>query len=196
MKRAISTEMVWSLFKNLTEGRILTKAYFILGGPWESKESATATIDFAVSSGATLAYFALYKDFAGAARTLSRPHARSTFSGEAYLSYKQLVMSWDAAFARGLSSLDSGDLGRPLAYPPSDIEQACYTQLSARGFRFFDVVKYNDFHSDEGPSESLLNAATWSCPAEYFSLIEQAYRRFYLRPEFVRSYEALLASGY
>lgn len=192
----IPNAQILDLFERLRRADILTKAYFILGGKWESHETASKTIDFAIKSGVTLAYFALYKDFTRAAQTLSRPHIKGDRSGEEFLDYRQLAMDWDAAFSNKNASVFETTMIGSLNAPPTANERACYSQLSALGFSFFDVVKYNDFHSDEGASGVLLKAVTWSSPPEYFAIVEQAYRCFYLRPQFVEDYKLLLAHGY
>ncbi len=71
-----------------------------------------------------------------------------------------------------------------------------YSQLSELGFSFRDLVKYNDYHNETGPSLQILDKITWNDPEAYFAIVKQAYRNFYLRPEFVSSYKRLLSSGY
>jgi radical SAM superfamily enzyme YgiQ (UPF0313 family)/glycosyltransferase involved in cell wall biosynthesis len=195
-KEKITNAQVVDLFARLRRSDILTKAFFILGGQWESEASAMQTIDFAIESGATLAYFALYKDFTKAAVTFRRARARSEASGKEFLDYRQLAMRWDAGF--GERDLVASDVnGAPaLAHAPTDEERACYAELAVLGFSFFDVVKYNDFHNDKGPSLEVLRTMTWMSPEAYFSLVERAYRRFYLRPQFVSDYKLLLSHGY
>lgn len=195
-KEEISNAQIGDLFARLRRSDILTKAFFILGGEWESEASAKQTIEFAIRSGATLAYFALYKNFAKAAVTFRRPRSRADSTGEEFLNYQQLAMRWDAGF--GASSGSTSDIDRTdaLLTPPTDEELTCYAQLSALGFTFFDVVKYNDFHSENEVSVEVLRAVTWACPDEYFRLVESAYRRFYLRPRFVSDYKLLLSHGY
>jgi glycosyltransferase involved in cell wall biosynthesis/radical SAM superfamily enzyme YgiQ (UPF0313 family) len=195
-KASIPNTQIANLFKRLRQADILTKAYFILGGQWESQESATATVDFAIESGVSLAYFALYKDFTGAARTLRRPRIKGDMSGQEFLNYRQLAMDWDAEFSDKEAHGHGAPRTSSLFVPATADDRACYRQLAALGFSFFDVVKYNDFHNDTGPSEALLKAVTWSSPSAYFASVEQAYRRFYLRPSFVEDYRLLLAHGY
>ena len=77
---------------------------------------------------------------------------------------------------------------------PEELE--CYRQLSALGFQFTDLVKYNDFHNEDSDGGNLLRSMTWGSPSEYFNTVQQAYRKFYLRQKFVEDYGILLAHGY
>jgi len=111
----------------------------------------------------------------------------------AWLDYRQLAIRWDEAFD---TLEDSGSNIPLLKHPVTSKERQVYSQLSELGFSFRDLVKYNDYHSETGPSLQILHKVTWNDPETYFSVVEQAYRNFYLRPEFVSSYNRLLNSGY
>lgn len=192
--KVLRNDEIYGLFKRLQSADILTKAYFMLGGQWEDQGTAQQTIDFAINSGVTLAYFALYKDFSRASSVLSKEQQADDPKSKGYIFYDQLVLNWDKAFASrkdGLGNdcvLASGEV--------TETELECYRQLAAMGFQFSDLVKYNDFHDADADGGKLLNAVTWGNPEEYFKSVELAYRRFYLRPAFVQQYSALLAHGY
>lgn len=181
------------LFERLQAAGIHSKAYFMLGGKSETPESAQKTISFAVDSGASLAYFALYKEFVPAAKALKQQRSSGSETPTAWLDYRQLAIVWDDAFD---TIKDSGPKTLRLKYPVTGEEREVYSQLSELGFSFRDLVKYNDYHSETGPSLQVLHKVTWNDPETYFSIVEQAYRNFYLRPEFVSSYKRLLNSGY
>jgi glycosyltransferase involved in cell wall biosynthesis/radical SAM superfamily enzyme YgiQ (UPF0313 family) len=189
-------ERITDLFGRLREAGIHTKAYFMLGGRWESRATAEETIAFALTSGVTLAYFALYKEFVQATHVLSQQSTNGGERANAYLDYRQLVLRWDEALGAegGCETLGSPDV--MLSGAITQIEQESYKQLAKLGFRFDDLVKYNDYHSDIGKSAELLSKVAWSQPEEYFTVVEQAYRRFYLRQEFVDDYAKLIESGY
>jgi len=191
--KVIEANEIKSLFARLQAAGIHSKAYFMLGGRWETPESAQKTISFAVNSGATLAYFALYKEFVPAARALSQQRSSGSETPAAWLDYRQLAIRWDEAFD---TLEDSGSNIPLLKHPVTSKERQVYSQLSELGFSFRDLVKYNDYHSETGPSLQILHKVTWNDPETYFSVVEQAYRNFYLRPEFVSSYNRLLNSGY
>ena len=61
---------------------------------------------------------------------------------------------------------------------------------------FGDLVKYNDCHAEDELADAVLQSVTWNRPDEFFCLVEKAYRRFYLRPEFVSDFRELVAAGY
>ncbi|KTB56203.1 B12-binding domain-containing radical SAM protein [Pseudomonas fluorescens] len=180
-----------SLFKRLRDAGIQTKAYFMIGGQWETAESALDTIRFALDCGATLAYFALYKEFVKAVHVLSEERGPSS-RHDAFAEYSQMAVVWDATYSAYLSDPSM----KGLSSPATQIEIESYAQLAKLGFRFSDIVKYNDHHADSDSSSSILSNVTWGEPSEYFSIIETAYRRFYLRPEFVHEYSKLVREGY
>ncbi|OCW18618.1 radical SAM protein [Pseudomonas aylmerensis] len=191
----VTNRQISELFARLRSADILTKAYFMLGGQWETPESAQQTIDFSVECGVTLAYFALYKDFSSASSVLSKEQHANDPKSESYIRYKQLTLDWDRKLTDVRSnpvSLDFDMGGSPI----TEQELKCYRELSTLGFQFADLVKYNDFHSEEPNGGKLLHSVTWGAPSEYFKIVEQAYRRFYLRDGFVKEYCALLEHGY
>lgn len=193
----IANDRIKDLFQRLRAANIFTKAYFMLGGSWESQESARLTIDFAIESGASLAYFALYKDFAKATSLLSKEQDTKDERAQGFIRYGQLLLNWDNAFAGAQESAEHAVLsGGMLSEQIKQDELASYRQLATLGFRFADLVKYNDFHDESADGGKLLRAVTWDSPTEYFKTVEQAYRRFYLRPAFVQDYASLLSQGY
>lgn len=196
--RAFTNEVISSLFRRLRGAGIFTKAYFIIGGKKETAASTEATISFAVSSGATLAYFALYKDFVPAQQQLRKDKGIGAAETASLLDYDQLMPRWDEAFAEVEKIGAQAQASSPpaLRSPVQSAERTTYSQLANLGFRFQDLVKYNDYHSQEGPAGDVLQRVTWNQPEEFFDLVEQAYRRFYLRPEFVSDFTELVAAGY
>ncbi|NWB31019.1 B12-binding domain-containing radical SAM protein [Pseudomonas gingeri] len=186
-------EDIVALFSRLKTAGIHTKAYFMLGGRSETRQTAEKTIAFALESGVTLAYFALYKEFVKATRELSKESLPEDEEAARYLSYSQLWPRWDEELlSETVGNQEKSNLQSTL----SDEEVATYMQLADLGFRFDDLVKYNDYHSDTGPSASVLSLVTWNSSTEYFKAVEQAYFRFYLRPKFVDDYKTLIANGY
>ncbi|MDN0074029.1 radical SAM protein [Crenobacter sp. SG2303] len=193
----VGNDHITELFLRLRDADILTKAYFMLGGQWEDQESAQQTIDFAIQSGVTLAYFALYKDFSRATTVLSKEQQGEDPKAERFICYDQLILNWDRAFANAQDHHESVNGNCTMESGPiTQTEIECYRELSALGFQFTDLVKYNDFHNEDTDGGTLLRDITWGSPSEYFKTVEQAYRQFYLRPRFVQEYSALLAHGY
>ena len=193
--RKFTNQVIRNLFKRLRSSGIFTKAYFIIGGHKESARLTRETISFAVSSGATLAYFALYKDFVHAQKQLSQDRGLGDPLTESLLDYEQMLSRWDDAFAAPKRAASAAaDAG--LSEPADTAERRTYQQLARQGFRFEDLVKYNDYHAKEGPAGDVLRGVTWNKPDQYFALVEKAYRTFYLRPEFVSDFKQLVAAGY
>ncbi|WP_374568579.1 radical SAM protein [Ideonella sp.] len=193
--REFTNDAIQQLFRRLRQAKIFTKAYFIIGGHKESAQSTERTISFAVECGATLAYFALYKDFVDAQKELRKDRGTGHPETASLLDYEQLLFGWDEAFS---GDRRAGDLGtaRRLIEPSDVVERRTYRLLAKMGFRFDDLVKYNDYHAQAGHAKARLHSVTWQRPNEFFGLVEKAYRKFYLRPEFVADFKELVAAGY
>jgi hypothetical protein len=192
--REFTNDLITNLFHRLRDVGIFTKAYFILGGPKETAQSTEQTITFAVNSGASLAYFALYKDFVLAQKELRKERELGDQTAASLLDYEQLLSKWDDVFSNPLLKTNQNRVD--LATPPVANEYHCYEKLVHMGFRFEDLVKYNDYHAKDGPAGEVLKNVTWDKPNEFFALVEMAYRRFYLREEFVTNFGQLVAAGY
>ncbi|MDJ1160419.1 radical SAM protein [Burkholderia gladioli pv. gladioli] len=193
--RKFTNQVVRNLFRRLRDEGIFTKAYFIIGGHKENVRLARETISFAVSSGATLAYFALYKDFVRAQKQLSRDRGLRDPVTESLLDYEQMLSGWDDAFTTR-KHIVAASVAASLSEPVNEVERRTYQQLARLGFRFEDLVKYNDYHAKEGPAGKVLNEVTWNKPDQYFAMVEKAYRSFYLRRDFVSDFKQLVAAGY
>ena len=105
---------------------------------------------------------------------------------------------WDEEFAYSSGGKESARVMRcsGLRTPASVVERRTYKKLADIGFRFEDLVKYNDHHAEDGPASAVLQRVTWSQPDQFFGLVEKAYRKFYLRPKFVSDFKQLVAAGY
>jgi radical SAM superfamily enzyme YgiQ (UPF0313 family)/glycosyltransferase involved in cell wall biosynthesis len=192
-----------SLFRRLRESGIQSKAYFILGGPKETLETAEETIRFALDSEVSIAYFAIYKEFVPAVRALRSEQIRGSDTHGKYSYYSQLRIGWDAALLRGLENPADEDFLRLLSssLPACSESQRkklllVYEQLTCLGFLFSDLVKYSDHHADGMPSSEILNKVNFGNQDEFEKTVASAYIRFYIRDTFVDTYRALLADGY
>lgn len=191
-------DQIVELFARLRKKNIHTKAYFMLGGKKETVQSAQKTIQFALECGVTLAYFALYKEFVKARSVLTRDGVPIDEATQ-YLSYKQLWTKWDSELISQVPRISKGEKSEKearITLNVSEKQVSCYGELSNLGFRFDDLVKYNDYHDNEGPSGKLLDTITWNSPGDYFQIVEQAYLRFYLRPQFISDFKRLIENGY
>jgi hypothetical protein len=108
------------------------------------------------------------------------------------------MTNWDELFSGSAGTEATAQvMRRPgLQTPASAAERGIYQELAEMGFRFEDLVKYNDYHADDGPARSVLHSVTWGNPDQFFGLVEKAYREFYLRREFVTDFKELIAAGY
>ncbi len=193
--RKFTNQVIRNLFRRLRDAGIFTKAYFIIGGHKENARLTRETISFAVSSGATLAYFALYKDFVRAQKQLSQDRGLRDPVTESLLDYEQMLSAWDDAFTTR-THIVAAPVAASLSEPVDAAERRTYQQLARLGFRFEDLVKYNDYHAKDGPAGEVLNRVTWNKPDQYFAMVEKAYRTFYLRRDFVLDFKQLVAAGY
>ncbi|MNL60021.1 hypothetical protein D3C87_1837960 [compost metagenome] len=114
---------------------------------------------------------------------------------ESLLDYEQMLSGWDDAFTTR-KHIDAASVAASLSEPVDAVERRTYQQLARLGFRFEDLVKYNDYHAKEGPAGEVLNEVTWNKPDQYFAMVEKAYRTFYLRRDFVSDFKQLVAAGY
>ncbi|MGR9159699.1 radical SAM protein [Rhizobium leguminosarum] len=187
---ALGNDDICALISRLKAAGIRTKGYFILGGQYDSVDNAKETIAFALKSGVSLAYFAIYKDFVEAASKLRSSSLIGRKEVEAFLSYKQLSQDLDGIFLPVVPSSD------PSLTESSDSRPAIYRDLQQLGFSFADIVKYNDYHSDEGPAAPLMERNAFGDKDVYFETLKDAYLSFYLRKDFVSEYEGLVANGY
>ncbi len=185
---APGNDEICDLVSRLRVSGIRTKGYFILGGAHDDEENAKETIDFALRSGVSLAYFAIYKEFVPAAMALRKSSLTTPEEAETFLTYKQLSHDLDQMFAFDAS-------GKPLTEDP-DEREVIYRDLHQLGFSFGDLVKYNDYHSDEGPAAAIMVRNAFNDKRAYFETLKNAYLRFYLRRDFVAEYEGLVANGY
>lgn len=197
----LTNDKILDVLSRLRAAGIATKGYFILGGSNETEISASETIEFALSCGVSLAYFAIYKDFVKAAHDLRANAVDAGSSAEKFLSYKQLWIDLDRLVVpqqqdpNGSQSKLLQKLAAMGSIRPEEV-QMVYGELKKLGFNFADLVKYNDYHSDEGASAEILGRNALNNTELYFDTLRSAYLRFYLRPEFVNEYEKLISAGY
>lgn len=192
-----------ALFRRLRCAGIHSKAYFILGGPGETVETSAETIAFAIDSGVSLAYFALYKEFIPALKALRSEQSRGSDAHQRYSAYEQLDIAWDAVLGDALTDPESAkfeNLVKRIASADAPLDSAeliaVYDELSRLGFRFLDLVKYSDQHAGTGPASEILRKVNFGDGKLFEATIASAYLRFYLRYGFVETYRNLLSEGY
>jgi len=193
----LSNVEIQQLFSRLRSSDIDTKGYFILGGHKETEELGMETIRFAIESGVTLAYFALFKDFVKASNLLKRNAVTAAQTANEYLTFEQLWLDLDESFTADQVSgrhdaTASNGKSTFVGYQQGKI----YRQLQKLGFRFSDLVKYNDYHSDDGVSGDRSRDLYYGNSEIYAHVVGIAYSSFYLRSSFVSDYRRLLARGY
>ncbi|KVC91084.1 hypothetical protein WI77_15095 [Burkholderia ubonensis] len=201
---SVSNMQIIELFARLKLVGIETKAYFMLGGWKETAADIEATVSFALSAKPTLAYFALFKGFVPAVTALRREEVPGNNRHDAYLSYKQYRPVWDSLLSAVGIGVTPGEAtnafseftGGQLSEADAISAAQSLKDLTELGFSFQDIVKYNDYHSDQGSAASVLHELTGGPEDGYFTSVNAAYLRFYLRPEFVVDYKRLIADGY
>lgn len=201
-KSATNAEFT-DLFSRLRAAGIHSKAYFILGGPNETAQSSQDTIDFAIKSGVSLAYFALYKEFVPAVVALRSEQTKESNAHQSFSDYEELDIAWDDVLYGALQDQQNEGFQSLVARigvedEPLDSTEmiSVYDELSRLGFRFSDLVKYSDHHAENSPAAGVLNRVNFSDQLEFEATVASAYLRFYLRRSFVATYRALVADGY
>lgn len=191
------------MFARLRDAGIHSKGYFIIGGPKETVESSDETIAFAIESGVSLAYFALYKEFVPAVRALRNEQAAGVDTHVKYSNYEQLNIDWDRTINDAGDSSNSKpfyDLIARMDLAPGQIDPtellSTYEELSKLGFKFSDLVKYSDHHAQSGPASEILNKVNFGDQVVFESKVASAYLQFYTRRAFVGTYLSLLNDGY
>lgn len=193
----LSNVDIQRLFSRLRSFEIDTKGYFILGGHKETEELGLETIHFAIESGVTLAYFALFKDFVKASNLLKRNAVTAAQTADEYLTYEQLWLDLDEMFAAGeVSDRHSPTASNEKSAVSGAAQGKIYRQLHKLGFSFSDLVKYNDYHSDAGTSGARTRELYYGDADAYANVVRRAYSSFYLRSSFVSDYRRLVARGY
>ncbi|MDH7638102.1 radical SAM protein [Sphingomonas oryzagri] len=190
------------LFERLARQSIHSKAYLVLGGPKETAATSESTIRFALESGVSIAYFAIYKEFVPALKMLAQEQSADSRIHDQYSRYEQLEIGWDDIFIAASNNPTDPAL-RALAGHAgfaqlADVTQCLqtYRKLENLGFRFADLVKYSDMHASVGPASHILLRVNFGDQELFRNILASAYLRFYLRPEFVETYKSLLAEGY
>ena len=197
---SVSNAEIKGIVARLRAREILTKGYFVIGGPHESRASVDETVRCAVESGFSLAYFALYKSFrrlvdqgaGGKLKVLKRQNA--------FMRFKMLDEDLASRVASRLTEAEARLLFGE-GYGPDRLAEAAevMTELVRRGFDFTNLFKYNDFHEDLGRNNQLVNA--WGVDdadpeSELCKGVRRAYFEFYARESFLSEFLELVGRGY
>ncbi len=167
---------------DLHEVGIFSKGYFILGGPKQSISNINETIDFSISAGFDIAYFAIYKDFKGitSGQSKSSNFALYAPSLDSLMMGKSSKASIRKVFGNHVSVDDFEEM------------KTTYNYLAGVGFSFSEMIKYNDYHIDDEfyPKLGVENAE------KYLNLLASSYAKFYCRDGWQDVYQNLLDAGY
>ena len=195
---AVSNETIKSVVATLAHREILSKGYFMIGGLNETEATASETIRFSISSGLSLAYFALYKNFRGLINA-SRERREDAASREStYMTFATLRDDLSALIEQCNNSDDLRAIfGNGIDEVRLKEAKQAVTALKQMGFGFRDLFKYNDFHENMNVANEVLGV--WSSPDPrdcFIRSTRRAYFEFYARKEFVDVYRALIERGY
>ncbi len=191
----IKNEEIVNLLLRLRSNEIASKGYFIIGGYGETEKSADETIKFAVSSGLTLAYFALYKNF----RELINKSNKNIDNPiqEKLLSFKCLTTDFTESIAKGIDENECVKLfGRAYDSKRLKESQVILKELKKLNFRFSELFKYNDYHDHLETINHL--ALVWeeqkeeNIEASFIKSVQRAYFEFYLRKKFIEDFKWLV----
>ena len=149
----VSNESITSVINALTEHGIATKGYFIVGGENEDHESTSQSIELAISARFTLAYFALYKDFRRLVHR-SRIGIGSVQDRErTFMRFQNLAADFDEQICKLNTPEDClAPFGQRYDVERIISAKQSIERLTAAGFHFQDLFKYNDYHDglDDG----------------------------------------------
>lgn len=195
---ALTNEDITAIVSNLTTHSILSKGYFMIGGINESENTAWDTIRFAVTSGLSLAYFALYKNFRGLIEASRRNQEDMVTRESTFMKFGTLRDDLSAI----LDGCRNGDdaramFGNGIDQHRLDEARLAVDALKQMEFSFRDLFKYNDFHENLDLESDILQV--WSAPDvkdSFIRTVRRAYFEFYARREFVAIYRSLIERGY
>ncbi|GEM_PF-4723543 len=195
----VSNERIRTIVRRLDAAEIASKGYFIIGGHDESDATANETIDFAVSSGLTLAYFALYKDFRRPIQLGRDGKWTSDQHEAAYLRFATLSEDLGKVVLGCTSTQDAQKLfGPAISIERIEAARIVLAELESLGFRFDDLFKYNDYHASIDDHNDLLSiwAGNDAPQSAFLAAVRRAYFEFYTRRKFIGNYQSLLQKGY
>lgn len=184
VKNKSTNKVINDVIRELRSKDIFTKGYFILGGPDQNASDCLKTIEYACESDVDLAYFAIYKDFRGLIKDRSQRRGIPKFG--------LFISGLDGALSGKFDEQMWQDVLGPLDDLNTASIQTEYEKLSALGFSFKKVIKYNDFQLDEAEYEKM----EFKDHTQYLQMLSRAYTIFYCRPGWSDRYAALLDSGY
>jgi hypothetical protein len=181
----ITNSQIRALVTRLRRNEIFSKGYFILSGPGQNENDAQAGIDFAISADFDLAYFAIYKEFREI--TDQRHKSQDPFSFQIFAD----------KLSDTLSSPEDSTLWQMVFGQVWTLEKrlemaAEFRALVTSGFSFSNMIKYNDYHSDDEMYSSL----GFSGSRSYLQKLCCAYAEFYCRPGWNERYSRLIRAGY
>ena len=194
----VSNDQIEAVIARLGKHGIASKGYFIIGGPDESARTSQSTIDFAISSGFTLAYFALYKHFRRLVKLAKVNPINSETRERRLLSFRVLQADFEGRINAAISEADClKSFGEIISAPRLAEAKEVAAALRARGFAFSELFKYNDFHDFQEQDADLRfwESETSGCE-DFLRCVRKAYLLFYARRAFIENYELLLRSGY
>jgi radical SAM superfamily enzyme YgiQ (UPF0313 family)/pyrimidine deaminase RibD-like protein len=174
---------ICELIASLRSFGIRSKAYFMVGGTHDSHVLAQETIDFALSSGVDLAYFAIFKDFRGLSKKDAARPAHMPKFGQ--FAFDLATVAADASETKWHENFGPELRDSPEKYT------AALRELSALNFEFSSLFKYGDIHLDEA-----LDCLYFNSKHQYYRVLRRAYLEFYARIEWVNVYRDLIANGY
>lgn len=201
---SITNDQIKDIVKNLTEYDIATKGYFIIGGENEDRDSVNHSINFAISTGFTLAYFALYKNFRELVRRSKTKHGtiqEREDREKTFISFQNFLVDFDTRI-RGCEKPQDCIEQFGLEYDQERINEAheAIKTLSEIGFSFNELFKYNDFHAHLNEINN--QVSVWKkengngIEIKFQQAVCRAYFEFYARMEFVNKYKWLIERGY
>lgn len=192
----VANEAIRRVVQSLSTAGIAAKGYFMIGGPGESQESSDATIQFAIDAGFGLAYFAIYKHFRKLVQ-LSRQKSSSQQDRRKKMIFGLLTADLEERVLECRSTANwMSAFGEAITEERLQEARDTVEKLRARGFKFTELFKYNDFH-DTSDNTAL---GQWDSNSmeltELLAVVRRAYARFYLRAPFVDVYRKLTDNGY
>ena len=198
---SVDNDTIKKVIQNLAQHGIATKGYFIVGGVGENQASTSISINLAIDAGFTLAYFALFKNFRELIRRSNARDGSIEDREKTFMHFRNLLADFDERIQTLETPQDCFEAFGE-AYDAGRIRSAkhCVEALTASGFRFQDLFKYNDFHDNLDEVNDAVSVWTQDDNGKitrgFLQAVRRAYFEFYARPAFVERYQWLISRGY
>ena len=193
----VTNQEVTATLARLHDASIAVKGYFMIGEPRNlaaqhinntGQNLVDATIKLAIDASFDIAYFSIYKDFAGKVELQRRATNKEQHLELAGFKLLQFDLG---EFVSSTFDPSQWQVMFDKKYTTEQIEKyrQVFAALAQSGFKFVDLFKYNDYMTPEG-RDGIMGTE------KHLAKVKRAYLEYYGRPNAVDDFEKLIRAGY